>query len=329
VYGAPYSSNSAALPDAAKTGRLTLRPFSIVESLLHDNKDNKLKGVRIVDAENNEVVEFYSKLVFLNASTIGSTQILLQSKSNEFPGGLANSSGMLGHFLMDHHAYIGAIGGHSGFKDSFYYGQRPASVYIPRFRNLQKNDQSYLRGFAFENYTHRSDWTRGFHQPGLGADWKESMTRPGEWFAYFEAYGETLPEFSNSISLSTEKKDKWGLPLPVISMEYGENERKMRVDMQASAVEMLEAAGLDWVSPFDHGMVPGSVIHEMGTARMGNDPRKSVLNKWNQAHDIRNLFVTDRSCMPSSPCQNPSLTYMALTARACDYAVKELKKGNI
>jgi len=329
IFGAPYSSNSAALPDASKTGNLTLRPFSIVHSLIYDNQSGKLKGVRVIDAENNQSVEFFSKLIFLNASTLGSTQILLQSKTNEFPNGLANSSGALGHYLMDHHAYIGAIGGYSGLKDKFYYGQRAASVYIPRFRNVKQNDQPYLRGFGFENYTSRSDWTRGFSGAGVGAEWKESMTKPGDWFAYFEAYGETLPDYKNAVSLSDDKKDKWGLPLLKVSMEYGENEKKMRPDMQQTAVEMLKAAVLDWVAPFDHHPTPGTVIHEMGTARMGNDPKTSVLNKWNQSHDIANLFVTDGSCMVSSPCQNPSLTYMALTARACDYAIEQLKKGTI
>ena len=329
IFGAPYSSNSAALPDAAKTGKLTLRPFSVVDSLIYDGTAKKLKGVRVIDAETNQSLEFFSKLVFLNASTLGSTQILLQSKTKEFPNGLANSSGVLGHYLMDHHAYIGAIGGYNGLKDSFYYGQRPASVYIPRFRNVKQTDQPYLRGFGFENYTSRADWTRGYNAAGIGADWKENMSKPGEWFAYFEAYGETLPEHSNTVTLSEDKKDKWGLPLLKISMEYGENEKKMRVDMKESAIEMLKAANLDWVEPFDGNPTPGTVIHEMGTARMGNDPKTSVLNKWNQSHDIVNLFVTDGSCMDSSPCQNPSLTYMALTARACDYAVKELKKGNM
>lgn len=329
IFGAPYSSNSAALPDAHKTGNLTLRPFSVVHSLIYDDKTKKLKGVRVIDSENNQSLEFFSRLVFLNASTLGSTQILLQSKTNEFPNGLANTSGVLGHYLMDHHAYIGAIGGYSGLKKSFYYGQRPASVYIPRFRNVKQNDQSYLRGFGFENYTSRSDWSRGFDTPGIGADWKESMTKPGDWFAYFEAYGETLPDHNNMVTLSQEKKDKWGLPLLKVSMEYGENEKKMRVDMQQTAVDMLKAAELDWVTPFDRHPTPGTVIHEMGTARMGNDSKTSVLNKWNQSHDIANLFITDGACMVSSPCQNPSLTYMALTARACDYAVKEMKKGNI
>ena len=329
IFGAYYSSNSVSLPDAAKTGNLTMRPFSVVESLVYDKDSNRIKGVRVIDTETKETVEFYSKIVFLNASTLGSTQILLQSTSDTFPDGLANSSGTLGHYLMDHHALIGAMGGISGMKDTFYYGQRPASVYIPRFRNVQNNDQDYLRGFSFENYTGRSDWDRGASQPGLGAEWKESLTKPGEWWDYFEAYGETLPEYTNQVTLSTSEKDQWGLPVLEIDMAYGENEMKMRTDMQASAVEMLNNAGMEWVMPFDYGAIPGTVIHEMGTARMGNDPKTSVLNKWNQAHDVPNLFITDGSCMASSPCQNPSLTYMALTARACDYAVKQLKAGEI
>lgn len=326
IFGAPYSSNAGAIPDAAKTGNLTLRPFSIVASLLYDRDKRSVTGVNIIDSETKETTQYFARIVFLNASTLGSTQLLLQSKNEEFPDGLANSSGALGHYLMDHHAGIGAMGGYSGFKDTYYIGERPASVYIPRFVNLHKNDKSYVRGFAFENYTSRGDWTRGLNQPGIGADWKEALTKPGDWFVYFEAYGETLPVYDNHVSLDPVKKDKWGLPLLNISMAYGENERKMREDMKQSAVEMLEASKLDWVTSFDYDAPPGSVIHEMGTARMGNDPKTSVLNKWNQAHDIDNLFVTDGSCMVSTACQNPSLTYMALTARACDYAVRKMKK---
>lgn len=329
VYGAYFSSNSASLPDAAKTGNLTIRPYSIVERLAYDPTTNRVSGVQVIDAETGESTEFFAKLVFLNASTLGSTQILLQSATKEFPDGLANSSGVLGHYLMDHHAGVGATGSFSGLKDSFYFGQRPASVYIPRFRNVTQKEEDYLRGFTFENYTSRQDWTRGFWQPGIGAQWKEGLTKPGNWTAYFEAYGETLPEFNNQVRLSSERKDQWGLPVLEISMEYGNNALKMRKDMQATAVEMLEAAQLEGVRPFDYGPTPGTVIHEMGTARMGNDPKTAVLNKWNQSHDIPNLFVTDGSCMVSSPPQNPSLTYMALTARACDYAVKALKKGDI
>lgn len=329
VYGAYYSSNAAALPDAAKTGKLTIRPYSIVDRLIYDPDTNRIKGVSVIDAQTAESTEFYAKLVFLNASTFGSTQILLQSATKEFPDGLANSSGVLGHYLMDHHAGIGATGSFAGLKDSFYYGQRPASVYMPRFRNVHHQEKEYIRGFTFENYTSRQDWTRGFWQAGIGADWKEDLTQPGKWTAYFEAYGETLPNYDNQISLSKDQKDKWGLPILEIDMAYGDNALNMRKDMQETAVEMLEAAQLEGVQAFGGSPTPGTVIHEMGTARMGNDPKTSVLNKWNQAHDIPNLFVTDGSCMVSSPPQNPSLTYMALTARACDYAVKALKRGEI
>ena len=329
IFGAPYSSNSASLPDAAKTGNLTIRPFSVVESLIYDNKTRKLSGVNVIDSETKETTQFFAKVIFLNASTLGSTQILLQSKNSDFPDGLANSSGALGHYLMDHHAGIGAIGGYSGYKDSYYQGERPASVYIPRFVNLHKQEKDYLRGFGFENYTSRGDWTRGMGQKGIGAEWKEGLTKPGDWSVYFEAYGETLPDFDNKVVLDKDKKDQWGLPLINISMSYRDNEHKMRRDMQLESKKMLDACNLDWVHTFDDNPPPGSVIHEMGTARMGNDPKTSVLNRWNQAHDISNLFVTDGSCMVSSANQNPSLTYMALTARACHYALGEIKKGNI
>jgi choline dehydrogenase-like flavoprotein len=329
VFGAPYSSNSAAIPDAARTGNLTVRPYSIVESLIWDRKKRKLIGVNVIDSETKETTQFFAKVVFLNASTLGSTQILLQSANADFPDGLANSSGVLGHYLMDHHSGVGAMGGFSGYKDSYYKGERPASVYIPRFVNLHGQEKEYRRGFGFENYTSRQDWTRGFYQRGIGGDWKDQLSKPGDWFVYFEAYGETLPYKDNFVSLDKDKKDKWGLPLLKISMTYRENEMKMREDMKKESLEMLQASGMDWAKPFDNNPPPGCVIHEMGTARMGHDPETSVLNKWNQSHDISNLFVTDGSCMTSSACQNPSLTYMALTARACRYALEELKKGNL
>jgi choline dehydrogenase-like flavoprotein len=329
IFGAAYSSNAGAIPDAAATGNLTIRPFSIVESLLYDKQKRKLSGVNVIDSETKETTQFFAKIVFLNASTLGSTQILMQSKNDEFPNGLANSSGTLGHYLMDHHAYIGATGGYSGYKNSYYKGERAVSVYIPRFTNLKKQEKDFVRGYAYENYTGRSDWTRGLQQPGLGAEWKEGLTKPGDWFVYFEAYGETLPYFENKVTLDDTQKDKWGLPQLKISMSYKDNEIKMRKDMLQESLEMLENMDLDWVSSFDNKPTPGSVIHEMGTARMGHDSKTSVLNKWNQAHDIPNLFVTDGSCMPSTACQNPSLTYMALTARACDYAMKEMKNGKL
>ena len=209
IFGAPYSSNAAAIPDAAKTGNLTIRPFSIVESLLYDREKQKLTGVNIIDSETKETMQYFAKVVFLNASTLGSTQILLQSKNQDFPDGLANSSGSLGHYLMDHHSGVGAIGGYAGFKDSYYIGERAASVYIPRFVNLKKQEKDYLRGFGFENYTSRGDWTRGFGQQGIGAEWKDALSKPGDWFVYFEAYGETLPDFDNKVALDENKKDQW------------------------------------------------------------------------------------------------------------------------
>ncbi|HLG40243.1 MAG TPA: GMC oxidoreductase, partial [Chitinophagaceae bacterium] len=266
---------------------------------------------------------------FLNASALNTTRIMLQSKSETFPDGFANSSGVLGHYLMDHYSAAGGLAGYNNFEDQYYFGQRSTSVYVPRFQNLRGTDRNYKRGFAYEVYVRRGEWTRGYSEPGIGAEWKDSLSQPGSWTAYMEAYGECLPEFKNRVYLDETKKDKWGLPILNIEMEYGENEKLMRSDMIAAAKEMLESSDPAWVIEVDNPSVPGSVIHEMGTARMGNDPKTSVLNKFNQCHDAPNVFVTDGACMVSTACQNPSLTYMALTARACDYAFEQLKKGEI
>jgi choline dehydrogenase-like flavoprotein len=328
-YGAYFSSNSSTLPAAYKTGNLTLRPFSIVHSIIWDKQNNKATGVRVIDSETKETFEFFAPIIFLNASALNSTKIMMQSKSETFPNGFANRSGVLGHYLMDHYSAVGALAGYTTFKDQYYSGQRSTSVYVPRFQNLNGQDRDYKRGFAYEVYVRRSEWTRGYNGPGAGGDWKDSLSEPGDWTAYMEAYGECLPEYKNHIYLDETKKDKWGLPVLHISMEYGENEKAMREDMKKSAIEMLESSGPAWVVEVYNPSVPGSVIHEMGTARMGNDPETSVLNKFNQCHDAPNVFVTDGACMVSTACQNPSLTYMALTARACEYAVNQLKTGEI
>lgn len=328
-YGAYFSSNSSTLPAAYKTGNLTLRPFSIVHSIIWDNKKNKATGVRIIDAETNETFEYFAPVIFLNASALATTQIMLQSKSGRFPSGFANSSGVLGHYLMDHYSGAGALAGYSNFEDQYYSGHRSTSVYVPRFQNLYRNDRNYKRGFAYEVYVQRSEWRRGYSSPGTGAEWKDSLSEPGSWTAYMEAYGECLPEYKNHVYLDKTKKDKWGLPLLNIEMEYGENEKTMRSYMIHAAKEMLESSEPAWVVEVDNPSIPGSIIHEMGTARMGNDPKNSVLNKFNQCHDAPNVFVTDGACMVSTACQNPSLTYMALTARACDYAVEQLKRGEL
>ncbi|MEZ5429309.1 MAG: GMC family oxidoreductase [Pyrinomonadaceae bacterium] len=328
-FGAYFSSNSSTLPAAYKTGNLTLRPHSIVHSLIWDDEKDKAVGVSVIDAETMKTHDYFAKVIFLNASALATTQILMQSKSERFPDGFANDSGVLGHYLMDHYSAAGGAAGYEGFRDKYYSGQRPTSVYIPRFQNLKERDRDYKRGFAYEVYVTRDDWGRGYGGPGVGADWKDSLSEPGNWSVYMEAYGECLPDRKNRVYLHQTKKDKWGLPLLCVEMEYGENEKAMRKDMIASAVEMLKSSDPAWVAEVDNPPVPGSVIHEMGTARMGNDPKTSVLNKFNQCHDAPNVFVTDGACMASTAAQNPSLTYMALTARACDHAVRQLKSGEL
>jgi choline dehydrogenase-like flavoprotein len=321
-----FSSNAATLPAAFATGNLTLRPDAITTEILYDKETGLAKGVRILDSNTNLTEEYYAKIVFLNASTLGTTHILLNSVSEVFPEGFGNSSLQVGHNLMDHHYGVGASGTYEGFLDKYTYGRRPNGIYIPRFRNLDGGSSAgYVRGFGYQGGA-----GRGRQQgEGIGEAFKETITEAGNWTMGIGSWGEHLPYYENKVTLSKDKKDKWGLPLLDIDCEFKENEMKMRVDMKNSAAEMLEAAGLKNVSTYDTMPAPGFCIHEMGTARMGKDPKTSVLNKWNQMHDAKNVFITDGSCMASSACQNPSLTYMALTARATDFAVSELKKGNL
>jgi choline dehydrogenase-like flavoprotein len=325
-FGGYFSSNSATLPAAAATGNLTLRPNSITTEVIYDKETKRAKGVRIIDAETMKTEEFFAKIIFLNASTLGTAQILLMSVSDAFPNGLGNTSGQIGHNLMDHHYGVGASGDYEGFEDKYTYGRRPNGIYIPRFRNLDGGSSAgYLRGFGYQGGGSRN--RAGFD--GIGAEMKESITEPGKWSMGWGSWGEQLPVFENKATLNQEKKDKWGLPTLDIDCSFGENERKMRVDMMNSAAEMLEAAGIKNIKTYDNNPAPGFCIHEMGTARMGTDPKNSVLNKWNAMHDVPNVYITDGSCMASSACQNPSITYMALTARAADHAVSELKKQNL
>lgn len=327
-FGGYFSSNSATLPAARKTGNLTLRPYSIVLEVIYDKDTKKAKGVRIMDSETLKTEEYYAKIVFLNASTLGTTFVLLNSVSEVFPHGLGNTSEQIGHNLMDHHYGVGANGDIEGFEDKYTFGRRPNGIYVPRFRNISEQTmrKDYVRGFGYQGGASRGR-IRG--HDGIGEDLKESLLEPGEWSMSMGSWGEHLPYYENKATLNKDKKDKWGLPTLDIDCEFKENEMKMRGDMKASAVEMLEAAGAKNVKAYDNAPPPGFCIHEMGTARMGKDPKTSVLNKWNQMHDVQNVFVTDGSSMASSACQNPSLTYMALTARAADYAVSELKKGNL
>lgn len=328
-FGAYFSTQSATLPAAVATGNLTLRPFSIVNQILYDKDTKKAKGVLVIDAETNETMEFYSKIIFVNASTLGTTFILLNSTSEAHPEGLGNGSGQLGHNLMDHHFRCGASGRAEGFDDKYYYGRRANGIYIPRYRNMGGDKRDYLRGFGYQGGAGRGTWHDNIPEMAIGGEYKDLMSTPGHWSMGLGGFGEMLPYYENKVYIDKSKKDKWGQPVLAIDCEYKENEQKMRVDMVNDAAEMLEAAGIKDVHTYDNGCDPGMAIHEMGTARMGRDPKTSVLNGFNQMHEVKNVFVTDGSCMPSTACQNPSLTYMALTARACDYAVNELKKQNI
>lgn len=328
-FGSYFSTQSATLPAAMKTGNLTLRPWSIVKEVIYDKDTKKAKGVRILDAETNQTHDYFSKIVFLNASTLNTAWILINSATDIWPQGLGSSSGELGHNLMDHHFRTGAAGFAEGYDDKYYFGKRPNGIYIPRFRNLSNDKRNYIRGFGYQGGASRQDYGREIAEMSIGADFKDALSEPGPWRMNLGGFGEMLPYHENHVTLDKDKKDKWGLPVLSINCEFKDNEKKMRADMIADAEEMLTVAGLKNVKGYDNVSYPGMGIHEMGTARMGRDPKTSVLNQWNQVWDAKNVFVTDGACMTSASCVNPSLTYMALTARAAAYAVKELKKQNL
>lgn len=328
-FGGYFSTQASTLPAAMATGKLTLRPWSIVRKLVYDKDSQKATGVEVVDGQTNETIEFSAKIIFLCASTIASTAILMRSATDIWPGGLGSSSGELGHNIMDHHFRLGASGTYEGFDDKYYFGKRPTGLYIPRFRNVNGDKRDYIRGFGYQGGASRSGWSRDVAELGLGGPMKDALTEPGPWSMGITAFGEILPYHDNLIKLSDTVKDKWGMEALVMSAEIKENEQKMRVDMMNDAAEMLEVAGFKNVKTFDNGYTFGNGIHEMGTARMGRDPKTSVLNGNNQVWDAKNVFVTDGACMTSAAAQNPSLTYMALTARAAAFAVEELKKQNL
>lgn len=330
-FGAYFSSNSSTLPAAEATGNMTLRPDSIVAEVLYDAKTQRATGVKVVDAITKEVIEFKSKIVFLCASSMASTAILMQSKSERFPNGMGNDSGELGHNIMDHQLGSGASGQYDGFKDSYYTGRRPNGFYIPRFRNLGKQDKGvdFLRGYGYQGGASRSNWSETVAEFGYGKKYKENMLKAGGWNIGMGGFGEVLPYHENRMYLNYDKLDAYGLPTIVFDAEFKENERLMKEDWKVQAAEMLEAAGCKNVNVFDSNAPIGKGIHEMGTARMGKSPKTSILNKHNQIHAVPNVFVTDGACMTSSATQNPSLTYMALTARAANFAVSELKKMNL
>ena len=328
-FSAYFSSQSSTLPAAFATKKLTIRPYSIVNCIIFDEKKHKAKGVLVIDSETGERHEFYAKIIFVNASAVASAWILLNSRPPQYKDGLGNSSGVLGHYLMDHQSQVGASGIIEGFDDKYLFGRRPNGVYIPRYRNVGSDKRDYLRGFGYQGGAGRKGWQRVIDESGFGADMKNEATEPGQWSMGMSAFGECLPYFNNKMTLNTALLDKWGQPTITFDAGFKENERLMKEDMRNDAVEMLESAGCKNVKSYDNNATLGGSIHEMGTARMGKDPKTSVLNAFNQLHDCKNLFVTDGAAMVSSSCVNPSLTYMALTARAVDYAVKQLKKGDL
>ena len=328
-YGAYFSTQSSTLPAAAKTGRLTLKPFAIVREVLYDKNTKRAKGVRVLDAVTEQTTDYNAKIIFLCASTINTAWLLMQSATDVWPDGLGSASGELGHNLMDHHFRVGAQGKLDGLEDKTTYGRRPNGFYIPRYRNLFGEKRDYLRGFGYQGGAGREGWSRAVAELGVGAQFKDAASLPGGWTIGATAFGEMLPNHANTVTLDRTKKDKWGMPVPKIDCATGENERLMRRDMGNDMAELLNESGVKDVDVYDSGSFPGMGIHEMGTARMGRDPKTSVLNSHNQVWDAPNVFVTDGSCMVSSACVNPSLTYMAMTARAADYAVSELKKNNL
>lgn len=331
-FGGYFSSNAATIPAARATGNLTLLSDSIVVEVLFDEGRNRASGVRIINAHTKSVTEYYARIIFLNASTIATAAILLNSVSGRFPAGLGNGSGQVGHNLMDHFTGTGGSATFEGYEDQYYYGRKPVGIYMPRFRNISSETtrKDYIRGFGLQGSGGRAGWqANGMALDGFGKEFKAQLLQPGPWGLWLGGWGETLPYFENRVKLNKEEKDQWGLPLVSIHFEYHENEEAMRKDIQSSIEEMLQAAGFKNISTYSRLHPGGSAVHEMGTVRMGRDPKTSVLNAWNQMHEVKNVFVTDGSCMTSSGTANPSLTYMALTARACDYAFSELKKGNL
>lgn len=331
-FGAYFSSLSSTLPAAERTGNMTLRPDSIVHEIMYDPKTKKAIGVKVIDRVTKETFEFKAKVIFLCASTIASTSILMQSKSDSFPNGMGNASDQLGRNIMDHHLSVGAKANVDGFTDKYYKGRKPNGVYIPRFRNLggKSNIKEYKRGFGYQGSASRNNWEDSVAELSHGKNLKEAILKPGGWTFGIGGFGEVLPYQENRFTLDYDKKDQWGLPTVTFDAELKENERNMRKDMQESAIEMLTKAGFKDVEGFDDTSAAlGLGIHEMGTARMGRNRKTSVLNGNNQLHDVSNVYVTDGSFMTSSSCVNPSLTYMAFTARAANHAAQEFKKGNL
>lgn len=328
-FGGYFSSNASTIPWAERTGNLTLRPDSVVHSIIYDEKKGKATGVRVIDAHTKEATEFYAKIIFVNAATMNTNLVLLNSTSSRFPNGLGNDNGLLGKFVAFHN-YRGTLSASmDGYLDSYYYGRRPTAIMMPNFRNVYKQEMEFLRGYMTFYSVLRAGWGHATDGPQIGGGYKEAISEPGPWVVYVQMQGETIPKETNHVSLSKDEKDAWGIPLLKTSVAYDDNDIKSMKDFTAQAEEMLTIAGCKNIKAHDTNQAPGLDIHEMGGVRMGKDPKTSLLNAWNQMHQCPNVFVTDGACMVSTSTQNPSLTFMALTARAANHAVEELKKGNL
>jgi choline dehydrogenase-like flavoprotein len=327
-FGGYFSSNSSTLPWAAATGNLTVRPHSVVHSVIYDEKKNKAVGVRIIDSETHQATEYFSRIIFMNASALNTNLVLLNSVSNRFPNGLGNDSGLLGKYIC-HHNYNGSVNGRiEGYQDTYYYGRRPSESMMPNFRNFKKQDMDFVGGYmAFMGcYRKRGEGTDG---PQIGEDYKKALSEAGEWGCYMYMQGETIPKITNQVYLSKDKKDQWGIPLLVTDVGYDHNDKLLFQDFLEQATETLSNGGVKDIEQTDRKWAPGRDIHEMGGCRMGKDPKTSLLNGHNQLHHCNNVFVTDGACMTSTANQSPSILYMALTARASRFAVNELKKQNL
>ena len=327
-YGGYFSSNSSTLPWAAKTGNLTLRPDSIVHSIIYDDKKEKVTGVSVIDAHTKKITEYFAKTIFVNAGALNTNLILLNSTSVRFPNGLGNDNGLLGKYIAFHN-YRGSLSSNiEGFMDSYYYGRRPCAVMMPNFRNVYKQETDFLRGYMVFYSASRAGWGHPVEGEQMGEAFKEALSEPGSWQVSMMMQGETIPKEGNHVRLNMDQKDEWGMPLLTISVGYDDNDEKSMKDFLNMGAEMLDKAGCKNITMNDSKQAPGLDIHEMGGVRMGKDPKTSLLNKWNQMHTCPNVFVTDGAGMTSTGTQNPSLTFMALTARAANHAVEELKKGN-
>ncbi|WP_426671838.1 GMC oxidoreductase [Mucilaginibacter sp. McL0603] len=328
-FGGYFSSNSSTIPWALKTGNLTLRPDSVVHSIIYDEKKGKATGVRVIDAHTNEATEYFAKIIFVNAAALNTNLILLNSTSSRFPNGLGNDNGLLGKFIAFHN-YRGTLTATmDGYLDSYYYGRRPCAVMMPNFRNVHKQEMDFMRGYMTFYSASRPGWGHGTDGPQIGGEYKDAIAEAGPWSIYMLMQGETIPKETNHVSLSKDEKDAWGIPLLKISVDYDDNDAKSMHDFLTQGAEMLNKAGCKNIVPHDSKQAPGLDIHEVGGVRMGKDPKTSMLNQWNQLHECQNVFITDGACMTSTSTQNPSLTFMAITARAANHAAEELKKGNL